>query len=120
MVLGRKTKTVRNTSSFWSKLLFEWSLASFFVDNYLGDKKSGLFGLFDGHGGSDVSEYSAKYFKDVIFLPEIPKWNKEEKPIADDKVDFEQRIQDKQQKHADFVHNDIPEDRRPVERHRSQ
>jgi serine/threonine protein phosphatase PrpC len=40
--------------------------ASFFADNYLNDKKSGLFGIFDGHGGSDVSEYSAKYFKDVI------------------------------------------------------
>ena len=29
----------------------------FLIDNFLGDTKSILFGVFDGHGGRDVMEY---------------------------------------------------------------
>lgn len=41
------------------------SIAHFIYDDILGDGKSILFGVCDGHGGFDVAEYVIKNFKKV-------------------------------------------------------
>ena len=55
--LGRRWKTVRNLFTF-----AYLSLAHCIVDKLGGDPNCGLFAIFDGHGGKQVSEYCAERF----------------------------------------------------------
>jgi len=38
----------------------------FILDNFLGDTKSILFGVFDGHGGQEVMQYVVATLPEVI------------------------------------------------------
>jgi serine/threonine protein phosphatase PrpC len=38
----------------------------FILDNFLGDTKSILFGVFDGHGGREVMQYVVATLPEVI------------------------------------------------------
>ena len=49
-------------------ILFWGMLAHCYFDNYLKDGSSGLFAVFDGHGGIEVVEYVTKV------LPEVNKY----------------------------------------------
>jgi serine/threonine protein phosphatase PrpC len=40
----------------------------FILDNFLGDTKSILFGVFDGHGGQEVMQYVVATLPEVILL----------------------------------------------------
>ena len=40
----------------------------FILDNFLGDTKSILFGVFDGHGGQEVMQYVVATLPEVIPL----------------------------------------------------
>jgi len=46
------------------KLVFDFNFQGhFLIDNFLGDTKSMLFAIFDGHGGTEVKDYLVKNFK---------------------------------------------------------
>jgi len=40
-----------------SKLFLNFKLGYFILDNFLGDTKSILFGIFDGHGGREIVDF---------------------------------------------------------------
>jgi len=64
----------RNTMEDGKKIAFEKSfqkwIGHFIIDDFLGDGKSILFGVFDGHGGRDVADFVISAF------PKVKKSNK--------------------------------------------
>jgi len=54
----------------WFLILFKFAnIPGFFIlDNFLGDTKSILFGVFDGHGGQEVMQYVVATLPEVIYL----------------------------------------------------
>ena len=51
--------------SIWS-ISYSFFVGYFIIDNFLGDTKSILFGVFDGHGGRDIVDYLIKTLPEVF------------------------------------------------------